>query len=60
MTDVHKRAQEYVDSVLESQRRAGHEPKLSKEEYEEAVNRAAEGFEGLTDRDERDEDAVPA
>lgn len=60
-TDIQRHAQEYVDRVLDAQRRAGHEPQLSPEAYEAAVKRAAEGFAGLLDRNERpDDDRVPA
>ena len=58
--DVHEYAQAYVDRVLEKQRESGHEPRLSDEAYSAAIERAAEGFASLTDREERpDEDAVP-
>jgi hypothetical protein len=59
--DVHERAQTYVDRVLDVQRRLDDAPRLTDEAYSTAVNRAAEGFASLTDKDERrDEDAVPA
>lgn len=60
-TDAHRHAQEYVDRVLDIQRRAGHEPDLSPEDYDTAVSRSAEAFAGLLDRSERaDDDRVPA
>lgn len=59
--DAHKQAQEYVDRVLEAQRRSGHEPDISPEAYETAVRRSADGFASLLDRSERpDDDRVPA
>jgi predicted anti-sigma-YlaC factor YlaD len=59
--DLQQRAQSYVDSVLEAQRRSGHDPEVTDEAYASAVERAAAGFARLTDPTESaDEDAVPA
>jgi hypothetical protein len=55
-TDVEQRAQEYVDRVLEAQRRSGHEPQLSPEAYAAAVKGAAEGLAALVDTNERADD----
>lgn len=53
-------AKSYVDRVLEGQRRLGHDATVSPEAYAVAVQRAAEGLAGLTDKSEPPEDAVPA
>lgn len=60
-TDLHAHARAYIDSVLESQRQAGHEPQISNEAYESAINRVEEAFVGLTDRNapEPDESLAP-
>lgn len=59
--DLQKHAQAYVDSVLEAQRRTGHDPQVSDEAYKAAVVRAAKGFAQLAARPARaDEDAIPA
>lgn len=47
--DLHDRAREYVDRVLDSQRELGHEPRISPEAYETAVTRAEEAFASLSD-----------
>lgn len=42
--DPRAQAEAYVRSALDSQRKNGHAGKISKEEFEAAVNRAAAGF----------------
>jgi len=49
------RARAYVDRVLRSQRDLGHESKLTDEEYERAIDRAAKA---LTDVAEPESEAL--
>jgi hypothetical protein len=46
--DPRAQAEAYVKSVLDSQRRHGHAKKISKEDFDAAVDRAAAGFAQLT------------
>ena len=48
--DPHAQAEAYVKSALDSQRKKGHLGKISKEEFDAAVNRAAAGFAQLARR----------
>lgn len=58
--DVERDARSFVDRVLESQRRHGHESQVTPEDYERAVERAAAAMVKLTERRETsdEEEAV--
>lgn len=60
--ELDRRARSYVDGVLESQRRLGHEPQVSEEDYQRAVGRAAAAFAkvGAPEDCPTDEEQVPA
>jgi hypothetical protein len=59
--DAETQAQAYIDKVLESQRELGHESKLSRDEYERAVARAAQAFVDLAEpAPDQQEEGVPA
>lgn len=59
--DVREHARAYVDRVLDRQREMGYGAQMSDEAYQATIERAAQGFASLTDREERaDEDAVSA
>jgi hypothetical protein len=46
--DSRREAKNYVDRVLEAQRRHGHAPVLTPDEYEGAIAEAAEVFDRLS------------
>lgn len=48
--DPRTQAEAYVKSALDSQRRKGHVAKITKEEFDAAVDRAAAGFAQLVRR----------
>lgn len=48
--DPRTQAEAYVKSALDSQRKKGHLGKISKEEFDAAVNRATAGFAQLVRR----------
>jgi anti-sigma-K factor RskA len=60
--EVDRRAKSYVDGVLESQRRLGHEPRVSEEDYRRAVGRAAAAFANIATPQDRptEDERVPA
>jgi hypothetical protein len=61
--EANARAQAYVDRVLQSQRDLGHESKLTDEEYQRAVDRAAKALADVAepeDAPEHDGEPVPA
>jgi hypothetical protein len=49
LPDADVQARQFIDRVVETQRKNGYDPKLSKKRYEAAVARVAASFRGLTD-----------
>jgi hypothetical protein len=55
--DADRHARDYIDRVVETQRRNGYGVRLSKKRYDEAVARVAETFRGLIAAASRDRGA---
>jgi hypothetical protein len=59
MTDLDAYARSYIDTALEAQERLGRPAKISSEDYEEAVARAASAFNDLAQVRQRHGERTP-